>query len=264
MPRLKTAFAAALVVLTGALAAQPANATAAHNAKPTVVLVHGAWADASGWNGVITRLRKDGYPVLAPANPLRGLASDAAYLKGLLATVDGPVILVGHSYGGSVVTNAAGADPDVKALVYVSAVIPDQGESVFDLSTKYAGSKIGDNTIKTVPLASGDADVYVKTEGFADIFSADLPRSTSALLAATQRPITYGALTEPSGAPAWKTIPSWALIPRDDQVIPLQAQRFMTARAKSHTVEVSGAHAVLISKPGTVTQLIETAARAVD
>ncbi|MFC0551252.1 alpha/beta fold hydrolase [Planotetraspora thailandica] len=260
--RLKTAFAAVLVALTGAVAAQPANATDARGAKPTIVLVHGAWADASGWNGVITRLRNDGYRVLAPGNPLRGLASDAAYLKGLLATLDGPIVLVGHSYGGSVVTNAAGDDPDVKALVYVSAIIPDQGESVFDLSTKYAGSKIGDNTITTVPLASGDADVYVRTENFADIFSADLPRSTSALLVATQRPITYGALTEPSGKPAWKTVPSWALIPRDDQVIPLQAQRFMTARAKSHTVEVAGSHVAMISRPGTVTQLIETAARA--
>ncbi|GII59722.1 alpha/beta hydrolase [Planotetraspora thailandica] len=259
--RLKTAFAAVLVALTGAIAAQPANATATHGAKPTIVLVHGAWADASSWSGVIARLRSDGYPVLAPANPLRGLASDAAYLDNLLATVDGPVVLVGHSYGGAVITNAAGADPDVKALVYVSAIIPDEGESVFGLATKYEGSEIGDNTITTVPLASGDADVYVKTENFADIFAADLPRSTSALLAVTQRPVTYGALTEPSGKPAWKTIPSWALISRDDHVIPLQAQRFMTARAKSHTVEVSASHAALISKPGAVTQVIETAAR---
>ncbi|MGN9789037.1 alpha/beta fold hydrolase [Nonomuraea sp. ZG12] len=215
--RSNTAFAAVLVALTGTLAAQPANATVTHGTKPTVVLVHGAYADASGWNGVIARLRNDGYPVLATANPLRGLASDAAHLESLLATVDGPIVLVGHSYGGAVATNVAGDDPDVKALVYVSAVIPDQGESVFDLSTECPGSQIGDSTIKTVPLTSGDADVYIKTENFPDIFAADLPRSTSALLAATQRPITYGALTEPSGAPAWKTVPSWALIPREDR-----------------------------------------------
>ncbi|WP_327588397.1 alpha/beta hydrolase [Nonomuraea sp. NBC_00507] len=259
--RQKTTFAALLVALSGALVAQPADAT---GAKPTVVLVHGAWADASGWNGVVSQLRRDGYPVIAPANPLRGLASDVAYLNSLLATVDGPLVLVGHSYGGSVVTNAANADPDVKALVYVSAIIPDQGESVFGLAGRYEGSKINNDTIKTVPLASGDADVYLKTDNFADIFSADLPRSTSALLAVTQRPITFSALNDPSGTPAWKTVPSWALISRDDQAIPVQAQRFMTARAKSHTVEVPASHAALIIDPGAVTRLIETAARATD
>ncbi|MGW0803274.1 alpha/beta fold hydrolase [Nonomuraea sp. NPDC002799] len=257
--RLSTA-ALSLAALT--LTATPAATAESTAALPTVVLVHGAWADASGWNGVIARLRSDGYPVLAPANPMRGLASDAAYLSSTLASVDGPIVLVGHSYGGSVATNAAGNDPDVKALVYVSAFIPDQGENAFDLANKYQGSKIGNDTIKTVPLPSGDADVYLKTENFSDIFAADLPRSTSAVLAITQRPVTYGALAEPSGTPAWKTIPSWALISRADQAIPLQAQRFMTARAKSRTVEVNGSHAALISHSGQVAQLIETAARA--
>ncbi|WP_379498338.1 alpha/beta hydrolase [Nonomuraea thailandensis] len=175
----------------------------------------------------------------------------------------GPIVLVGHSYGGAVVTNAA-ADPDVKALVYVSAFIPDQSETVFGLATENEGSKISPDTIKTVPLPSGDADVYLRPENFTDIFSADLPRSTSALLAVTQRPVTYSALNEPSGTPAWKTVPSWALVSRDDHAIPLQTQRFMTARAKSRTVEVTGSHAALISKPGTVASLVETAARATD
>ncbi|XVV12624.1 alpha/beta fold hydrolase [Actinoplanes sp. CA-131856] len=257
----KRLLAVALAVAGVAIAAPAAQAGQAPKTKPTIVLVHGAWADASGWNGVISRLRHDGYTVKAPANPLRGLASDAAYIRGVLNATSGPIVLVGHSYGGAVITNAATGDKDVKALVYVSAFVPDAGDTVLGLATKYEGSKLTPDATQAVPLPNGDLDVSIKPENFADVFSADLPRWQSDLLAVTQRPVAQSALLEPSGTPAWKSIRSWAVVSKADHAIPVAAQRFMTQRAHAKTTEVNASHAALISQPGTVTRVIETAAR---
>lgn len=243
--------------------------------KPTVVLVHGAWADSAGWTGVAKRLQADGYPVAAPATPLRGLAGDAAYLADYLRTIEGPVVLVGHSYGGAVITGAATGNADVKALVYVAAFAPDKGESIADLVGRFPGSHLSDDpnapvptALNAVPFTQADGgtgvDLYIKPDKFRDVFLSDrVSRSKAAVLAATQRPITAQAVGEPSAkAPAWKTIPSWYLVARGDRTIPAAAERFMAARAHARTSEVDGPHAVHVTDPGVVTRLIEKAAAA--
>ncbi|MFJ7075615.1 alpha/beta fold hydrolase [Streptomyces sp. NPDC098781] len=242
--------------------------TARHDApakKPTVVLVHGAFADASSWNGVIKRLERDGYPVVAPANPLRGLAGDAAYVRSVLDSVEGPVVLAGHSYGGAVISQAAAGDPDVKALVYIAAFTPEVGESALELSGKFPGSTLG-GTLASVPfpLAGGGTgtDLYIKADKFHDQFAADVPESVTDLMAATQRPVAASALEEKATEAAWKTIPSWNLIATEDYNIPPAAQRFMAERAHAHTAEVKASHAVSVSRPGAVARLIERAAQA--
>ncbi len=254
----------AAVALFGAVgvASSAADADRHPTAKPTIVLVHGAFADGSSWNGVIERLRQRGYDVIAPANPLRGVASDAAYIKALVDSVPGPVVLVGHSYGGQVATNAAaGEEGHVKALVYVAAFIPEVGESALELTGKFPGSTLG-QTIQEVPLPGGETDLYVKQDLFWKQFAADVPQSEGRLMAATQRPIAKSALGEPSKAAAWKTIPSWSIIPTGDKNIPPAAERFMSQRAHSRTTEVPGAsHAVLVSEPKLVANTILDAAR---
>ncbi|ROO85368.1 pimeloyl-ACP methyl ester carboxylesterase [Actinocorallia herbida] len=251
----------ALTAASLSFSSGPATAGGPKPVKPTIVLVHGAWADASGWNGVIERLQKDGYTAVAVANPLRGLAADSTYLDTVIASIEGPIVLVGHSYGGEVIGQTT-PDPDVKSLVYVSAFIPDTGEDAFSISARFPGSKIGPDTIRTVPLPSGDADIYLRTETFAEVFAGGLSAKTARLLGATQRPITYGALSEPAqGTPAWKRLPSWAVISKTDQAIPVAAQRFMTARAGSHTLELNASHVALITKAGAVADVIEKAAR---
>jgi pimeloyl-ACP methyl ester carboxylesterase len=272
---LVTALAAMAALIFGQTAAAASHA--AHGAsgapKPTIVLEHGSWADGSSWSGVIQRLQTDGYIVLAPPNPLRGLASDAATLTDFLATVGGPIVLVGHSYGGAVITNAATGNPNVKALVYVDAFIPDQGETVFELIAAQPGSCIGGDPAKTfnfVPYPgapAGDVDVYLQTApnppylGFHDCFANDLPASQAAVLAATQRPIAFSAGSEPSGPPAWKTIPSWALFGRIDLVIPPAELRFMAQRANAHITEIRASHLSLVSHPAAVERVIVDAAR---
>jgi pimeloyl-ACP methyl ester carboxylesterase len=229
--------------------------------KPTVILVHGAFADASSWNGEIGELLRDGYKVIAPANPLRGVASDAAYIRSLIESVQGPVVLVGHSYGGQVITNAALGEKNVKALVYIAAFIPEKGESAGQLAGKFPGSTLGP-TLQQLSTPGGVTDLYVKQDLFPQQFAADVPLSQAKLMAATQRPIAATALDEPSGEAAWHTIPSWSLIPTADKNIPAKAQEFMAQRAHAHTVEIKGAsHAVLVSQPHAVTKLIESAAR---
>jgi pimeloyl-ACP methyl ester carboxylesterase len=238
------------------------------------VLVHGAWADASSWKGVIQGLRSDGYTVVAPANPLRGLSEDAAYLSDYLKTITGPIVLVGHSYGGSVITDAATSNPNVKALVYIAAFAPDAGESAQALAAKFPGSHLTDDPSAPVPTAlnpvpfakadgTTDVDLYIKPDKFRDVFLSDrVSVAAAAELAATQRPATLEVFGEPSGTPAWKTIPSWYMVSADDHVIPPAAEEFMAQRAHAHTVEIDAPHAAPLTNPGAVTALVEQAARA--
>ena len=237
-------------------------------AKPTVVLVHGAWADASSWNKVIPRLQEDGYTVVAVANPLRSLSGDAAYLRAYLETVNGPVILVGHSYGGAVITNAATGNPNIKALVYVNAFAPDEGETPTALAGPDSALSAPDPTsvFDFVPATlppTASTDLYLKKSTVFTSFATGLSPADKALVVATQRPATIGALNEPSGTPAWRTIPSWYLIGAEDAIIPPEAERAMAKRAGSTVTEYNGGHLGLLSEPRTVTQGIERAARAV-
>jgi pimeloyl-ACP methyl ester carboxylesterase len=233
--------------------------------KPTVVLVHGAFADSSSWNGVITRLRRDGYPVIGVANPLRALHSDADYLRGVLDSLDGPLVIAGHSYGGSVMSEAADGNPKVKALVYVASFLLDEGESTGELAGKFPGNELGP-ALRPVPVGGPDgqavADLYIEQEMFRDVFAADVPEDAAALMAAIQRPIVTDALEGKATKAAWRTIPSWTVVTLRDLAVPAQAQRFMAERAKSHTVEVDASHAVTVSQPGVVARVIVEAARA--
>jgi pimeloyl-ACP methyl ester carboxylesterase len=226
--------------------------------KPTIVLVHGGWADASSWNAVTQRLQDDGYTVIAPANPLRGVQTDSAYLSSVLATITGPIILVGHSYGGVLITNAATGNPNVKALVYVAAFAPDLGETVGQLLVMNPGSQAAPPNLTFRPYPGG-LDTYITPSAFRNVFCADLPASTSAVMAANQRPIDAAALGQPSG----KTIPSWYLLASNDQAIPPATERFMAKRAGATTVEIASSHVAMISHPAVVTDLIRAAARSV-
>lgn len=252
-----------------AATAGPANAaktTSPKGAKPTVVLVHGAFADSSSWNGVIKELKEDGYPVVAAANPLRGVSSDAASVKSVLASIKGPVVLVGHSYGGAVISNAAHGADNVKALVYADAFLPDKGESANALVSKFEGSVIGE-VLRPVPITnpdgSKDYDFFIDQSKFRQAFGADVPARTADLMAVTQRPGTGTALNEPSGEPAWKTIRSWAVVGTNDRIIPRELQVYMAKRAGAHIEEVRSSHAVTVSQPDAVTRVIEKAARTV-
>jgi len=240
----------------------PAPACAAPASKPTVVLVHGAFADSSSWNGVIARLQSRGYPVVAVANPLRGVLSDAKYVSGVVDSIPGNVVLVGHSYGGNVITNVTSSKGNVKALVYVAAFAPDVGESAATLSAKLPGSTLGAALAPPVPLPDGTKDLYILQSQFHDQFAADVPQAQSDLMGAGQRPITDFALGEPSGAPAWKTIPSWFVYGNLDKNIPPALQPVMARRAGAKAVvEVADAsHVVMTSHPEAVAKVIEQAA----
>ncbi|MEV4534589.1 alpha/beta hydrolase [Asanoa sp. NPDC049518] len=256
----RTLLAGSVAAATGAVLGAPAAQAHSSQAKPTVVLVHGAFADASGWNEVAARLIRAGYPVIAPANPLRGVASDSAYLASVLATVSGPVVLVAHSYGGIVITNAATGNPAVRALVYVAAFAPDQGESLLDVQARFPNTQLTEAALDFRSYAEG-VDGYIKKEAFHDVFAGDLRRSTTDVMRATQRPADVRTLGEPSGVPAWKTIPSWYLVARDDKVIPVATQRFMAQRAGSRVCEVRASHVAMISQPAATAELVERAAR---
>ncbi|MEU3511961.1 alpha/beta hydrolase [Streptomyces longwoodensis] len=233
--------------------------------KPTIVLVHGAFADSSSWNGVVDRLQAHDYPVIAASNPLRTLAGDAAYVRQLVTAVDGPVVLAGHSYGGSVISAVAKDLPHVKALVFVAAFLPEEGESAITLSRKFPGSTLGE-VLHPVPVALPDGsrvnDLYIQKAAFHRQFAADVAQETTSVMAATQRPVTDVALGEGASAPAWRNIPSWVLVATEDQNIPHQAQTFMAERAGATTVSVSASHAVSVSRPGDVARLINEAAQA--
>ncbi|MFJ7254976.1 alpha/beta fold hydrolase [Streptomyces sp. NPDC098085] len=260
------ALAAALTAAT--LATAPVSAVAdggagPAGARPTVVLVHGAFADASGWNGVVERLQRDGYTVMAPANPLRGPASDSAYLTDVLKSIRGPIVLAGHSYGGAVIGTAAAGNPQVKSLVYVSAFMPDKGEGLADLGAKFAGSDLN-TALKPVPFRKSDGtegiDLYIRPAEFHNVFAADVPSETTDVLAASQRPISGAAFMEKATAAAWRTIPSWALVATRDKAIAPDLERFEAKRARAHTVEVDSSHAAMISHPDVVADLIRQAA----
>jgi pimeloyl-ACP methyl ester carboxylesterase len=265
---------AGLLLTTGQAASAQASAARWEQPgpKPTIVLEHGAWADASSWDAVIQRLQQAGYTVDAPPNPLRGLSYDSTYLADYLKTITGPIVLVGHSYGGAVITNAATGNPNVKALVYVDAFIPAQGETLLQLINAQPGSCLaGDpaNIFTTVPYPggpSGDFDLYLKTApdlpypGFAACFANGLPAGEAAVLAATQRPLAFSAASAPSGTPAWQTIPSWSVIGTADHVIPPAEQLIMSKRAGSHITEIDAGHLSLISDPAAVTRVITEAA----
>jgi pimeloyl-ACP methyl ester carboxylesterase len=240
----------------------PLVATAAAT-KPSIVLVHGAWADGSSWNGVIKGLHRGGYTVYAPPNPLRGVRSDAASLAAFLKTVAGPVTLVGHSYGGSVISVAAAGNKNVKALVYVDAFVPDQGDSC--LSLLASGPPPPKDLFLPVPFATatgGDADVYLNPKYYGVVFASDVPASISSIMAITQRPLTASALHEKApAAEGWKTLPSWYVLGDLDQVIPPAIQLRRARRAKSHITRVEGAHPSMIEHPEATVAAIVAADR---
>jgi pimeloyl-ACP methyl ester carboxylesterase len=242
-----------------------ASVAFAQSEKPTIVLVHGAFADSSSWNGVVPILEKDGYPVVAAANPLRSVKTDSDYVRSLLGTINGPIVLVGHSYGGMVISHAADGQGNVKALVYVAAFAPEAGESAGGLDTKFPGALLGPDTLaQPVPLPGGGNDLYVRQDKFHEAFAPDIPENAARLAGATQRPITDIAFGEPATASAWKTIPSWFIYGDGDTAIPPQALAFMAERAHpKDVVVVEGAsHVVMISHPDAVAKVIEEAATA--
>ncbi len=250
-----------LLVAAAAAALFAGTTLAASVPKPTVVLVHGAFADASSWNGVVARLAGEDYRVIAVANPLRSVHGDAQYVTAIVKAVQGPVVLVGHSYGGAVIS--AVHSPNVKALVYVGAFAPDAGETALELSAKFPGSTLGQALAAPVLLADGSHDLYIQQEKFHDQFAADVPASDARTMAAGQRPVTDAALNEAlSGAPAWRSIPAWFIYGDQDRNIPPQVLAFMAERANSrHTDAVRGAsHVVMISHPREVARIIGLAA----
>jgi pimeloyl-ACP methyl ester carboxylesterase len=230
---------------------------------PTIILVHGAFAESSSWDGVIDRLLEAGHPVIAAANPLRGVAADAAAIGDLVRTVDGPVVLVGHSYGGAVISNVDADAGEITALVYVASFAPEPGESANTLAAMFPGSTLGD-ALQPVPRTDGTTDLYITTERFHAQFCGDVPVPQAARLAAPQRPVTQEALTEPSGErPLWREVPSWFLVAEEDRNIPAALQRFMAERAGArNTIAIPGAsHAIAVSQPEVTANLIlETAA----
>lgn len=246
------------------LAAAFAPAAQAQVSKPTVVLVHGAFADSSSWNGVIRILQHDGYTVIAAPNALRSVRTDADEVRDLIKSIPGPVVLVGHSYGGSVISEAAEGAPNVTALVYVAAFAPEEGETALGLTGKFPGSTLTPTLAPPVALAGGGNDLYILQARFHDQFAADVPLADAKLMAAGQRPVADAALGEPSTAPAWKHVPSWFIYGDADRNIPPVALKFMADRANSRgTVVVKGAsHVVMVSHAPAVAGLIEKAATA--
>jgi pimeloyl-ACP methyl ester carboxylesterase len=235
------------------------------NTTPTALLVHGAFADAASWSGVIAELQNHGIPVVAPPNPLRSLASDAAYIASVAAQIEGPVVLVGHSYGGAIIT-VAGTAENVVGLVFVAAYVLEEGESLGELQGRFPDSPLGSSLKQTTyPVEGGDpaVEVTILPEAFASVFAADVPADVTKVLAVAQRPLAAGAFTETASAAAWKTKPSWALVAAADQAINPEVERFGAKRAGATILEVEGAsHAVAVSQPRVVAELIRDAVRA--
>lgn len=248
----------ASLLLAGATTAQAATSGQATE-KPTIVLLHGAYADGSSWSGVTSRLQSDGYNVVAPAVPLRGIASDTSYLSGVLANISGPKVLVGHSYGGALVSELAGT-PGVKSLVYVAAFIPQAGETLGALNSQFPGSELGD--ITTVISYPGGVDLALNPATAGPVLGADIPARQGAVFLAAQRPVAASAFSEPVEKSAPAALPKYAVIPTGDKAIAPAAERFMATRAGATKVEIDGAsHLVAVSQPAAVTKVIERAAR---
>jgi pimeloyl-ACP methyl ester carboxylesterase len=231
--------------------------------KPSIVLVHGAFAESSSWDAVIDPLLDAGHPVIAAANPLRGLAADATAVADVVRAVDGPVVLTAHSYGGAVITGVPADAGEIVGLVYACGFAPEPGESAFTLAGKFPGSTLGD-ALRPVPRSDGTTDLYITTERFHEQFCADVPAPQAARMAATQRPVTQEALTEPSGErPLWREVPSRFVIGEEDRNIPAALQHYMAERAGAHrTLEIPGAsHAISVSHPEAVAdEILEAAA----
>lgn len=266
--RLRVGLIAALALVLAIMSSNVGDAAAGSSAagvrvRPTIVLVHGAFADASGWNSVTSRLQARGYTVLAVANPLRDLSSDAAYVESILDTIDGPIVVVGHSYGGAVMTNAAAGNPNVSALVYVAAFAPDEGETIGGLTALNPGTMLTPDNLVFRPHPGG-VDGYINPAVFRDVFAADVPRGLAAAMAASQRPADLATLDSRSGEPAWNTIPSWYLVASQDKVLPPATQRFMAERAGATTVEIDSSHVAMTSHPRETVQLILRAIATVD
>jgi pimeloyl-ACP methyl ester carboxylesterase len=232
--------------------------------KPTIVLVHGAFAESASWDGVIDPLLDAGHPVIAAANPLRDPTTDAASVADLVRSLDGPVVLAAHSYGGAVISNVPADAGEITGLVYVNGFAPDQGESCFSLAGLFPGSTLGNDTLRPVPRSDGTTDLYIVLDRFHELFCPDVPSRVAARLAATQRPATQEALFAPSGdRPLWRELPSWFLIGQEDRIIPAELQRFMAERAGARQMlEIAGAsHALTVSQPQATADLILEAAR---
>jgi pimeloyl-ACP methyl ester carboxylesterase len=263
------ALIAALTITIATSQSQAKTQTGTANAsRPTVVLVHGAWANSASWSGVIERLQSKGYTVDAPPNPLRSLKGDAATIADFLKTINGPIVLVGHSYGGAVITNAARGNRNVKALVYVDAFAPAKGETTLGLDSSKPGSALGAGPAKVFNLVpfpgakKGDALAYVKPSVFEQAFANGLPAKQGAVLAATQSPVAFSAVTAPSGTPAWKTVPSWYVLGTIDKAIPPAIQQSMAQRIHAHITRVRAGHLSMIAAPGVVAKVITAAAKA--
>ena len=235
--------------------------------EPTIVLVHGAFADASSWSGVVERVLQGGHHVVAPANPLRGLAADSAYIASYISQIDGPTILVGHSYGGAVISNAAGTAKNVLALVFVAAFAPERGETLGGAEASSKDSVLNPALVQRLYPTGKEGETapefIVDPAQFHDVFASDVPEKQSAVMAATQRPIGASAFSEASGPPAWKTVPSWAVVAVGDKAAGTDVIRSMAKRANARTVEVKGSHVIMVSQPQAVTDVILEALQAV-
>jgi pimeloyl-ACP methyl ester carboxylesterase len=244
-----------------------AESTRPTDGSPTIVLVHGAFADGSSWNDVIERLQHQGYTVVAPPNPLRGVGADSAYLASAVNQLDGPVLLAGHSYGGAVITNAAVQVPNVVGLVYVAAFAPDTDERLGDVSASSKDSLLMTALVQrdypTGPGGEAAPELMVDPARFGEVFAADLPAERAAVMAATQRPVAAAAFSDVSGPPAWKALPSWAVVATADKAAGSDIVRSMAQRAGADILEVDGSHLIMVSQPQTVADLIVKAARAV-
>jgi pimeloyl-ACP methyl ester carboxylesterase len=232
---------------------------------PTVVLVHGAFADGSSWNGVIERLQAKGMSVTAPANPLRGIAADSAYIAAVLEQIDGPVLAVGHSYGGAVITNAANEAKNVVGVVYVAAFAPDEGETLGAVEASSKDSVLNDALVpRQYPTADGGTatEFYIDPAKARDAFAGDLSDEQAALIAATQRPVAESAFGEPNGPPAWKHVPSWAVVATGDKAAGTDVVRSMAERAGAKITEVEGSHVIMVSQPQAVADVILAAVAA--
>ena len=266
IPALVMVIAALIIPLSQTASARTTTRAAASGGpKPTIVLEHGAWADTSSWNGVIWRLQADGYTVYAPPNPLQGLTYDSAFLADFLHSVSGPIVVVGHSYGGAVITNAVTGDPQVKALVYVDAFAPAQGQTLAGLLASVPGSCAVPANLNVVPFPgapAGVGDAYITQSAFPSCMANGLPAGEANVLAATQLPIATSALADPSGVPGWQTIPSWAVVGTADHAIPPALQLAMAENAHAHITEVDAPHLSMVSDPGVVTSVILQAVHA--